>query len=88
MKSIYEKSITVLGSTGSVGTQALDVARDQKIRVDAISGATRVDILETQIREFSPLVCAVLDTEKAKELAVKVADTDCKIISRPRGWNT
>lgn len=81
MKSIYEKSVTVLGSTGSVGTQALDVARDQGIRVNAITSATRIDILEDQIREFSPAVCAVLNTEKAKELAVKVADTDCKIIS-------
>ncbi len=81
MKAIYEKSITVLGSTGSVGTQALDVARSQNLKVDAISGATRIDILEQQIREFSPSVCAVLDESKAKELAVKVADTDCKIVS-------
>lgn len=81
MKSIYEKSVTVLGSTGSVGTQALDVARSQKIKVDAISGATRIDILEEQIREFAPSVCAVLNEEKAKELAVKVADTNCKVIS-------
>lgn len=81
MKTIYEKSITVLGSTGSVGTQALDVARSQKLKVDAISGATRIDILENQIREFSPSVCAVLDENKAAELALKVADTDCKIIS-------
>ena len=81
MKSIYEKSITVLGSTGSVGTQALDVARSQKLKVSAISGATRIDILEEQIREFSPAVCAVLDENKAKELAIKVSDTDCKILS-------
>ncbi len=81
MKSIYEKSITVLGSTGSVGTQALDVACSQKLKVDAISGATRIDILEDQIRRFSPSLCAVLDESKAKELAVKVADTDCRIIS-------
>ena len=81
MKSIYEKSITVLGSTGSVGTQALDVARSQNLKVDAISGATRIDILEDQIREFSPSVCAVLNEDRAKDLALKVADTDCKIIS-------
>ncbi len=81
MKSIYEKSITVLGSTGSVGTQALDVARSQNLRVDAITGASRIDILEQQIREFSPSVCAVLDENKAKDLAFKVADTDCKIVS-------
>ncbi len=81
MKTIYEKSITVLGSTGSVGTQALDVARAQNIRVDAITGATRIDILEEQIREFKPSVCGVLDIDKAKDLAVRVSDTDCKITS-------
>ncbi len=81
MKSIYEKTITVLGSTGSVGTQALDVARSQDIKVDAITGASRIDILEEQIREFSPSVCAVLNEDKAKELALKVKDTDCKIVA-------
>ncbi len=79
MKTINEKTITVLGSTGSVGTQALDVARSQHIKVDAISGATRIDILEEQIREFKPEKCAVLDENKAKDLAVRVADTSCKI---------
>ena len=77
--SLYEKSVTVLGSTGSVGTQALDIARFQKRRVDAITGAQRIDVLEEQIREFSPSVCAVLDEDKAKELAVRVADTSCKV---------
>lgn len=81
MKSIYEKTITVLGSTGSVGTQALDVARAQNIKVDAITGASRIDILEDQIREFKPAYCAVLNEDKAKELAVSAKDTDCKILS-------
>lgn len=81
MKSIYQKSITVLGSTGSVGTQALDVARAQSVKVDAICGAKSISLLEEQIREFSPEVCAVLDESAAKDLKIKVADTNCQIIS-------
>lgn len=69
----------MLGSTGSVGTQALDVARAQSLKVDAITGATRIDILEAQIREFGVARCAVLDPNKAKELSVRVADTPCKV---------
>ncbi|MBR6514234.1 MAG: 1-deoxy-D-xylulose-5-phosphate reductoisomerase [Clostridia bacterium] len=80
MKSVYEKSVTVLGSTGSVGTQALDVARSLELKVDAITGATRIDILEDQIRGFKPSVCAVLDEDRARELALKVADTSCKVV--------
>lgn len=81
MKTIYEKSITVLGSTGSVGTQALDVARSHNIKVDAISGARSVSKLEEQIREFKPKVCAVLFEDAAKDLKLRVADTGCKVIS-------
>ncbi len=85
MKSANEKSISVLGSTGSVGTQALDVARSLGLRVDAITGAKSVDKLEEQIREFSPAYCAVLDESAAKELSVKVADTNCRILSGNEG---
>ncbi|MBE6573480.1 MAG: 1-deoxy-D-xylulose-5-phosphate reductoisomerase [Ruminococcaceae bacterium] len=81
MKTIYEKSITVLGSTGSVGTQALDVARTQNIKVDAICGAVNVSKLEEQIREFRPKICGVLSENAAKELRIKVADTDTRIVS-------
>lgn len=80
MKSIYQKSITVLGSTGSVGTQALDVARAQGLKVDAVCGAVSVDKLEDQIREFKPSVCGVLSEKAAKELSVRVADTSTKVV--------
>ncbi|MBR5515821.1 MAG: 1-deoxy-D-xylulose-5-phosphate reductoisomerase, partial [Clostridia bacterium] len=56
------------------------VARSLNIKVDAISGATSIDKLEEQIREFKPEVCAVLNEEAAKELKIKVSDTDCKIL--------
>ena len=72
--------IAVLGSTGSVGTQSLDVARAHGIKVDYISGAQNVKLLENQIREFSPTYCAVADENAAKNLAIAVADTKTKIL--------
>lgn len=80
MTGISDKVITVLGSTGSVGTQALDVARTHKIKVHAISGAKNISKLEEQIREFSPEKCAVLDEEAANDLKIRVSDTACKVI--------
>lgn len=76
---LTEKTISVLGSTGSVGKQTLDVARNQGIPVYGLTGATSVDILEAQIREFSPKRCAVLNERAASDLKVRVADTDCII---------
>lgn len=72
--------LIVLGSTGSVGMQALDVARHLKIKVTGISGGSNIDALEDQIREFKPAYCAVADDKRAAELRVRVADTDTKII--------
>lgn len=72
--------LIVLGSTGSVGMQALDVARHLKIKVTGISGGSNIDALEDQIREFKPAYCAVADDKRASELRVRVADTDTKII--------
>lgn len=72
--------LIVLGSTGSVGKQALDVARHLKIRVTGISGNFNVSALEDQIREFHPVYCAVADSDAARDLRVRVADTDTEII--------
>ena len=77
--------IAVLGSTGSVGTQSLDVARAHGIKVDYISGNSNVKLLESQIREFSPAYCAVADEKAAKSLSVAVADTKTKILSGADG---
>lgn len=77
---LSEKTVSVLGSSGSVGKQALDIARKQNIRIHGLSASTNVDILENQIREFSPAVCAMLDEKSAADLRVRVADTSCRII--------
>lgn len=76
------KKIAILGSTGSIGTQTLDVVRvNGDIQVLALSAGRRIDILEKQIREFSPKLAAVWEKAAAKELAVKIADTDTKVVS-------
>mgnify|MGYP000373386831 CR=1 FL=1 len=80
------KRIAILGSTGSIGTQTLDVVRaNGDIEVVGIAAGRNIDALESQIREFSPKICGVWDEEKAKELAVRVADTDTKIVSGMEG---
>lgn len=75
------KKILILGSTGSVGTQAADVARMHGITVDGICASKNIAVLEAQIREFKPRFCAVTDEDCAKELAVRVGDTNTRILS-------
>lgn len=77
--------VTVLGSTGSVGRQTMDVAALHGLRVEGIAGAKNIGLLEEQIRAFRPRYCAVEDTDAARALAVKVADTATKILSGPEG---
>ena len=78
-------TLAVLGSTGSIGVQALDVARLRGFRIVALTTNVRTDILEEQIREFAPPVAAVADEKKAAELRIKVADTNTRILSGPEG---
>lgn len=78
-------SILVLGSSGSVGTQALDVARAHNIKVDALTGGKNVALLEAQIREFSPRMVAMADADAAKDLAARVADTNTKVLAGENG---
>ena len=78
---MIDKIITVLGSTGSVGTQTLDVVSMTGTRVFGISANSSVDTLEEQIRRFAPVYCAVSDEKSACELKTRVADTSVKIIS-------
>ncbi len=81
--------LVILGSTGSIGTQALEVVRELKGRYDievvGISGNRNVALLEEQIRQFSPAFAAVPEESVAKELALAVADTDCRILSGQEG---
>ena len=63
------KKIAILGSTGSIGTQTLEVIRENKdIEVTGLAAGTNVDLLEKQIREFQPKLVAMWTEEKAKEL--------------------
>lgn len=69
------KYISILGSTGSIGTQTLEVVRNNKnIKVTALTAGGNIDLLEKQIREFKPYIVSVLDEEKAKELALRIKD--------------
>lgn len=82
----FEHNISILGSTGSIGTQTLDVARAYPgISVKAISAQKNVKLIEEQIREFHPKLACVTDEIAAKELKIKVADTDTKVISGKDG---
>lgn len=76
------KKIAILGSTGSIGTQTLDVVRlNGDIKVLGISAGSNVELLEKQVREFHPRLAAVWKEEAARELAVRIADTETKVVS-------
>ena len=80
------KNIAILGSTGSIGTQTLDVVRkNNDLRVVAVSAGRSVEKLEEQIREFHPLLAAVWDEEAARDLKTRIADTDTKVVSGMEG---
>lgn len=76
------KKIAILGSTGSIGTQTLEVARTNgDLEITALAAGGNIRLLEKQIREFHPSLAAVWSEEKAKELRIKVADLDVRIVS-------
>lgn len=77
--------MSILGSTGSIGTQALDVARLRDFSVRALTSNSNIDLLENQIREFKPEIAAVCDEKAARELKIKVADTSTVILSGQDG---
>ena len=74
------KTISVLGSTGSIGTQTLEVVRNNKdLKVAALAAGSSVDRLEAQIREFSPSLAVLWEEEKAEELKKRIADLDVRV---------
>lgn len=82
----FTHNIAILGSTGSIGTQTLAVAREYKgIGVKAITAHSNIKLMEEQIREFKPELAAVTDEEKAKELKIRVADTGTKVTGGSEG---
>lgn len=80
------KHIAILGSTGSIGTQTLDVVREQgDICVTALAAGNNITLLEQQIREFHPVLAAVWEENRAKELREKIKDCNTKVVSGMEG---
>ncbi len=80
------KNISILGSTGSIGTQTLEVIdRLGNIKVWALSTNKRIDLLEQQIRKYRPIIAAVMDEKSALELKKRVVDTDTEIVTGQEG---
>lgn len=79
------KELVILGSTGSIGTQSLEVARCQGYRVTGLAAGGNIDLLEKQAREWKPKTVAVFNRERAKDLKIKLADTDIKVLSGEDG---
>lgn len=79
------KKIAVLGSTGSIGTQALDVVRSMPCQVIALATYHNISLLEAQIREFHPSIACVMQEEAARDLKIRIADTSVKIVSGIQG---
>lgn len=79
------KTISVLGSTGSIGTQALDIARLHKIRIKALSANSNVELLAEQAREFNAEYVCIYDKGKYKELKDNLSGTDVKVLCSMEG---
>ena len=76
------KKIAILGSTGSIGTQTLEIVRTNKdIKVTALAAGRNIDLLEKQIREFEPKLAAVWSEELASELKSRVRDMQVEILA-------
>ena len=80
------KKISVLGSTGSIGTQTLEIARyNQDIRITALAAGSNVELLEKQVREFQPKIACLWEEEAARELKSRISDLDVKVVSGMEG---
>ena len=72
--------ISILGSTGSIGRQTLDVAEQMGLQVEALTAHSSVDRMEAQARQFKPRLAVMTDQAAAKELAIRLSDTDTKVL--------
>ncbi|MDY3255004.1 MAG: 1-deoxy-D-xylulose-5-phosphate reductoisomerase [Lachnospiraceae bacterium] len=77
------KNIAVLGSTGSIGTQTLDIVRNNtdELKIKVLAAGSNVELIEKQIREFKPEIAVLYNADKANELKIKIADTGVKVLS-------
>lgn len=72
-------NISILGSTGSIGTQTLDVVRKLNIKVSALTAFNNVEVIEHQIREFKPQLAVMYNQKSANDLKLRIADTNTKV---------
>ncbi|MBP1568871.1 MAG: 1-deoxy-D-xylulose-5-phosphate reductoisomerase [Oscillospiraceae bacterium] len=79
------KRLSILGSTGSIGTQALDVCRNLGYSVVALAAGTNAELLEKQAREFKPKLVALYDEKAAKGLSISLSDTDITVLGGEEG---
>lgn len=79
------KKIIILGSTGSIGRQALEVAEENGLKITVLTANKSVDEVEIQARKFKPLAVAMADTAAAKELKIRLADTPIKVLGGEEG---
>lgn len=80
-----DKVISILGSTGSIGMQTIEVARKLGIKICALAANRNVQELEAQAREFNPKIVAVYNEDAAKKLKIALSDTDIKVLSGTEG---
>ena len=73
-------TIAVLGSTGSIGRQTLDVANQLGLRVAVLTAHTRVEQMEKQARKFRPRLAVMTEEAAARDLAVRLKDTDTRVL--------
>lgn len=75
------KTISIIGSTGSIGTQTLDIVRKEKdIQVSALAAGRNIDLLEAQVREFKPDICSCMDESDAAALRARLSDTATRVL--------
>ena len=74
------KTISILGSTGSIGRQTLDVAEQMGLRVAALTAHASVERMEKQVRQFRPRLAVLTEEAAAKDLTVRLADTETKVL--------
>ena len=79
------KTISLLGSTGSIGRQTLEVVRELGLQVAALTASTQADLMEQQIREFHPALAVMYDRDAAKVLRERVSDLDTEVAEGPEG---
>ena len=79
------RTLSVLGSTGSIGTQTLEVAASCGHRVAALTAHHNIDLLEQQARAFHPILAAAADSTAAAALASRLSDTDIQVLGGEAG---